>query len=235
MIGSLSLAAIVAIVAVLFNTWNDYVAKALLITLSIMIHGLLALAFVSADNHIRSHADVFINTVFGALMVSFVVTIFSILGVLPSDVTFNLYAWLVGVVMAGGLATLLLNTSREDKTTRQLANASITTLVIMMIQFFPLTLSRYVDFSFGGGIYYRILIVLAIIFGVTAILAVIFHRLYRVKHPLMMRNPDGTIVPAPKQSLPGWAVVLIVIGVIMFGWPLISGLMTALTLMNNIG
>lgn len=202
MIGCLLVAAFIAIVAVLLNTWDDYVYRALMITASIMVHGLLALAFISADTRIRrDHSDVVINTVFGALVGSFVITTLNILDVIPFFVIMNIYYWLCGLVGASGLAALLLNANREDKMTRRISNVSICVLVLMMLQLFPLTLSSYIDFSVGDGIYYRLLIVLAILFGVTTILTVIFNRLYLIKHPTIVQRPYQ-YEPNPQNPYP---------------------------------
>jgi FlaA1/EpsC-like NDP-sugar epimerase len=144
-------------------------------------------------------------------------------------ITPALYVWFVGVVIAACMSALILLTNRQSKMTRWLVNSAIGAIVALMAMFLLLCFSYYIDFSVADGIFYRIMVAISILLGVLIVLSIISHRLYVVKHPQTLEQRSAGASSGTKKGLPTWGIVLIVLGAVFFGSPIIIGIISALT------
>lgn len=259
LIGGIAVTALIAISAIIIGEWSDAIGKAILLTTSSWIHCLIALAVISFlpnDSKKNNYQSIFIYTVFGITIASFLTTVLNIFEVIPKYVdiscpscyyaapirytfiTRNLYFWYFGVVLASLIITVILSRSaKKDQNTQTLAYTSAASIVLLMIMFFPPIFSFYIELP---DIYFRLILVVAIIASTAAILSVVFGHLYRVQHPELAPKAvapatigdgavDGAIeevVSVPeKKRLPTWAIVLIVLGVIFVVLPTIGVLL----------
>jgi hypothetical protein len=182
MIGGLVLSAAISITAVLIGQFNDFIQRSLFTTLSIVVHSLIALAFVSINVKHHDKADeIIVNTLFGITITSFATSILAIWQVLTGPIVGHLYLLYVYALIAAILCRALLQANRIDKNTRMLANASIAVTIFLFLLLMP---SVFVDTpSTLPAIYYRGVAAAAILLGTTSILTAILHRLYVNKHP----------------------------------------------------
>lgn len=208
--------------------------------------------------------NIFTYTVFGATIASFITTVLDIFDIIPAyiektimpatgidvfradipsqalvpaHITESLYFWYFGLILASLIISTILNCSiKKDKNTKTLAYVGVSSVVLLMILFFPPVFSAYIDFP---DVYYRIILAVAIVFSTTSILSVVFGHLYRVKHPELASKPVAPIIAgdnpasesAPaKKRLPVWAIVLIVLGSVFIGLPVLGGLFILLAL-----
>lgn len=216
LIGGLITTASIAVVAIIIGEWNNAITKAIWLTISSWIHCLVALAIASAlpnDDKKRSdYWNIFIYTLFGITIASFVTTVLNIFEIIPAYmaarpatnnifsigfaqtptyITVRLYFWYFGLILASLVSTAVLNYSiKRDRNTQLTSYIGVGAIVLFMTLFFPPVFSAYIDFP---EVYYRVILALAVVFSTTIILSVIFGHLYRVKHPeLVVPKTDNS-------------------------------------------
>lgn len=182
MIGGLVISAFVSIVAVLIGEFNDFIQRSLFTTLSIVIHSLIALAFVSTGIEHRNKVDtIMVDTLFGITIASFATSVLSLWGVITGVIAGRLYLMYLYAFIAALLCHALLRANRIDKYIRMLANASIIITLFLLLLLMP---SVFADYPYAlPDVYFRIIAATAILLGTTSVLTAILHRLYMNKHP----------------------------------------------------
>jgi hypothetical protein len=187
MIGGLIVSAAISIMAVLFGEFNDFVQKSLFITLSIVAHSLVALAFVSINVEHRTIADeIIVNTLFGIIIASSATSFMALWEVITGPIIGDLYLMYLYALIAAVLCRALLQANRVDNTTRILVTASIVITIFLFLLLLP---SVFVNTTYTlPDIYYRGIAATAILLGTTSVLTAIFHRLYVNKHPEFHAN-----------------------------------------------
>ncbi len=182
MIGGLVVSAAISIMAVLIGDFNDYIQKSLLTTFSIVVHSMLALAFVSVNIEHRSKTDgILLNTLFGIVVASFATSILALWDLITGPVIGDLYLTYLYALIAALLCRALLQSNRVDKNTRMLADSSVAITVFLFLILLP---SVFVNFpSTLPDMYYRVIAATAILLGTSSVLTAIMHRLYISKHP----------------------------------------------------
>lgn len=216
MIGGLILSAAISIMAVLVGQFNDFMQKSLFTTLSIVVHSLIALAFVSINVEHHTKADeTIIDTLFGITIASFATSVLALWGVLAGPIIGHLYLLYLYALIAAALCRALLQASRIDNKTRMLANASIIITILLFLLLMP---NVFVNTpSALPDIYYRGVAATAILLGTTSVLTAILHRLYINKHPEV--HTDETV---KKHSSTPVKIVVLVLVLLFVVFPAIS-------------
>jgi len=201
LVGGIIVSALISIGAILVGEFNDITGKALLSTVSIVIHSLLALAFVGTrmkDNN--PYTRFIINILFVLLLVSLPTSLLSIWGAFSPELTSKLYGVYFLVFFASLYCLAIIRTQLQDNIAKMAGNVSMGIAVIFAIYLIPLVLSD--DRLRMGDFYYRVLAVLAILLGTSTVLSAIFHKLYLSKHPELKTKSKRT---------PVWVIVLLIL------------------------
>lgn len=212
MIGGLVLSATISIIAVLIGEFNDYIQKSLLTTFSIVIHSMLALAFVSVNTEHHNEADeIPLNTLFGIIVASFATSIFAIWDIMSGEIVGDCYLAYFYAIIAALLCRVLFQSNRTDKNTRALANSSMGVTVFLFVLLMPSVFVNYP--ALLPDIYYRLIAATAILLGTTSVLTAIMHRLYINKHPEINAEVSN------KKHFPNIIVVIIVVVILLYLLP----------------
>lgn len=219
LIGGVIISALISVVAILIGEVNDYISRALLTTLSMVIHAMIALAFMSATNHTHSRGqELVINTLFGITIASFFTSTLSIWKVIDGQTTTDFYQLYFYALIAAFIIQAMLSVNVIDKITANLMRAAQWMTVGMWVYLIPSVFDNSYPKSWPE-IYYRGIAALGILLGTTLILVVIFHRLYVTKHPEL--KVPGT----PKAGgMPVWLIVLLCV----VGGPMVLGYLSAI-------
>ena len=201
LVGGIIVFALISIGAILIGQFNDITTKALLSTLSIVIHSLLALAFVSTragDNN--RYTRFIINILFALILASLLTSLMSIWGAIDSILSSKLYGFYFLVFFASLYCLAIIKSQLKDNLSVIAGNTSMVITLIFTAYLMPFVfLDNRVDL---GDFYYRLLAVLAILLGTSTVLTAIFHKLYQSKHPEQKRA---------KGKTPVWLIVLLII------------------------
>jgi magnesium-transporting ATPase (P-type) len=229
MAAGLGLTALIAIVAIIIGEWNDAITRSIGLTFSGWVHALVALGLLNLVERAKQN-PITTYTLFGVTIASFITTVFNIFDIIPrSDsavITFSLYAWYLGAIIAGVIIDALLHAAKKrDTLTRASVYTAVTSLAAFVLLSLLLVFNMYLHLP---DLYGRILLVLAIVFSTSCVLSVVFSHLYRIKHPEAIAKPALTSTEAAiakHQALPGWAIALIIIGATITFGPLILGVL----------
>lgn len=201
LVGGIIVSALISIGAILVGEFNDITAKALLSTISIVIHSMLALAFVGTRmGDSNPYVRFIINILFVLILVSLPTSLLSIWGALTPSLTAKLYGVYFLVFFASLYCLAIIKTKLQDNISIMAGNVSMGIAVIFSIYLMPLVLSD--NRSDMGEFYYRVLAVLAILLGTSTVLSAIFHKLYLSKHPELKNKSKRT---------PAWVIVLLIL------------------------
>lgn len=206
MIGSLIAAAGVAVLAVLFGSFNDTFLRALLTLLLVMVHALACLGFTNrAAGPARTSLRLFENIVFAVIVLSFFTSVLGTWHVLSGDVVGKLYGTYFIAVFASLHGQMIWDTTGKQSNIDKIVLAnyifmSLVVLLLLPIIWFPDTIS--------DGFYYRLLAACGIIDATLTILAVILHRMYIQRHPevqstifTVTAQTDAAGNPVPVQAV----------------------------------
>lgn len=214
LIGGVVISAVISIIAILIGEVNDYIARALLTTLSMVIHAMIALAFMSVTTKQRTTGqEIVTNTLFGITIASFFTSTLGIWKVIGGDTVMNFYQLYFYAVIAAFIVQVLLSVNTIDKITNRLMQTSIGLTVMLWLYLIP----SIFDDSYPKAwpeIYYRGIAAIGIALGTVLILVTIFHRLYLTKHPEIK-------AAAPKAGgMPVWLIVLLCVlcAPVVFGY-----------------
>lgn len=214
LIGGVVISAIISIVAILIGEINDYISRALLTTLSMVIHAMVALAFMSATSKDRSIGqEIVTNTLFTITIASFFTSTLSIWKVISGDMTMDFYQLYLYALVAAFIVQVLLSVNVIDKVTNRLMQTSVGLTAFMWLYLIP----SVFDDGYPKGwpeIYYRGIAAIGILLGTVLVLVTIFHRLYLTKHPEVVaaRGPRA-------GGIPVWLIVVLCV----VGLPVLLG------------
>jgi hypothetical protein len=183
MIGSLIGAAGIAVVAILVGEFNDVLGRALFTLGIVTLHALVCLAFLDRRGKLSDpdELQVFTNTIFILIVLSFITAVFGIWELLPGEVIAKLYGTYFIVAFATLHSEMLHKTTGLDSTINRLVFFNYASMAVVVGLLLPLIwLASAGDFP---DFYFRLLAAVAIIDATLTILAVILHRLYLQKHP----------------------------------------------------
>lgn len=204
LIGGVVISAIISIVAILIGEVNDYISRALLTTLSMVVHAMIALAFMSVTTKQRTTGqELVINTLFGITIASFFTSTLGIWRVVAGDTVLDFYQLYFYAIIAVFIVQMLLSVNTIDKITNRLMQTSVGLVVLLWLYLIPSVFDNSYPKSWPE-IYYRGIAAIGIALGTVLILVTIFHRLYLTKHP------EAKAVAGPKAGgMPVWLIVLL--------------------------
>ncbi len=228
LIGCLLGAASIAVIAVLVGSFNDVLARALGTIAMVALHATLSFSYITeAEKRDKKDGgrslELFTNTVFVLVVLSFITSIFAIWQLLDGGLTLKLYM-MYGVLLFATLHADVLYRIRQFETKIDnvvTANYFFMTLVVAML--------FIVIFSEGssdlGEFFYRLLAAVGIIDATMTITAIIMHKLYLQKHPAEAAAADQT---ASAQSKSFWKNPLVVLLMIFLGFQIIGSMFALL-------
>lgn len=212
LIGGLIASALISIVAVLVGEFNETFSKALATTVIIVIHALIALAFLSTKTHESLSSKFIVNTLFWVVVASLLTAVLGIWGILTGMLVGDLYGVYFSGVITALVISAILTAHPQDQTTRALmygSIASIATTFLLIVPYF------FADDNYVlPQIYGRITWAFVILSATLTVLAAIFDRLYVFKHPELR-------VPLKPGAMPTWLKILLVLVVAFFFLPFI--------------
>ncbi len=206
LIGSLIIAALVAVVTVLIGHFNEITARVFMTLFMAVFHSLISLLFIWDDSRRNTFSKLvfFVNTVFLLIVLSFINSLFGIWKIIPAETVWNVYQTFFIIAFAALHADILSKALRKEKYMDAIivANYCFIVLVVLMLQLIIFIHNPYV---FLGEMYYRFLAAVAIIDGTLSILTIIFYKLYMHNHPKIqdmlsdgVPTPDGSNKPVRK-------------------------------------
>lgn len=213
-IGSLIVAALVAVVTVLIGEFNDVTAKVFLTLSMVVLHALASLLFIWDDARRDTFENLafFTNVVFLIIVASFITTIFAIWSILDIDTFWNVYSMLFYIGFAALHANLLSKATKKEKYLDAIIYANYFCIVAVLLMLAPATFIEEAP-SVLGDFYYRQLAAIGIVDGTLSILTMIFYKLYMIKHPkemdLILGSPAAK-KPQARRGLGLWVGVLLI-------------------------
>ncbi|MEX0932916.1 MAG: hypothetical protein WDZ77_02345 [Candidatus Pacearchaeota archaeon] len=212
LIGALVISAIVAVVTVLIGEFNETAARVLFTLLMVIVHSLIALAFIWDDTRQNTFDRLafFTNILFLIIVVSFITSILGIWEVLPGEMVWNLYQTYFVVGFASLHSDILSKALKREKYLDMIVYLNYVFIAIVVSMLMPVI---YIDNAFKvlGEVYYRFLGAAGIIDGTLSILAIIFYKLYMHKHPEEQNTLAGGVQSrkTQKKGLSIWVWILI--------------------------
>jgi hypothetical protein len=214
LIGCLLGAATIAVIAVLVGSFNDTLGRALGTIAMVALHALLSFSYLT-ETEKRDKKDggrsieLFSNTVFVLIVISFITSVFAIWQLLGSDITLKLYMF-YGVILFATLHADVLYRIRgfERKIdTTVAANYIFMTTVVIMLSLVIFSSSR----SDLGEFFYRLLAAVGIVDATMTMTAIIMHKMYLQKHPTLVAQAGQATTAQSKNLLHNPLVVLLII------------------------
>lgn len=228
LIGCLIGAAAIAVIAILVGNFNDTLARALGTIAMVALHAVLSFSYIT-ETEKRDKKDggrsieLFSNTVFVLIVVSFITSIFAIWQLLAGSLTLKLY-------MSYGV--LLFATLHADVLYRIRGFENRINIVVTTNYFFMATVVAMlfiVIFSNNpsdlGEFYYRLLAATGIVDATMTITAIIMHKMYLQKHPVLASTAAQA---ATAQSKNFWKNPLVVLLLIFLAFQVIGSMIALL-------
>ena len=174
LIGSLIIAALVAVITVLIGEFNEITMRVFLTLGMVVLHSLISLSFVW--NREEKELRLTDNALFLFVVISFFTSILGIWRVIPSDIVLNLYQSYF-VIFFAIIAIDLLTDALHKK--------DYLDLLVYVNYFFIITLTImlqlviYIDRPMQklGDFYFRAMAAIGIIIGTLSILTIIFNKI----------------------------------------------------------
>lgn len=224
LIGGLVISAVISIVAVLTGSFSDFLGRSLLTTFLMVLHALAAIALISATSDSRSQAgEVLVDTTFGLTVLSFITSTLATWKIFTSEITGDLYQIYFFALIASLIVYGLLKAVRSDKMTRLLSNISIAVTAIAFVYNIPSAFDNSYPHSLPD-LYYRGLAALAILLGTSTVLTIIFHWMYRNKHPELKNQSEKS-----QHHMPVALKIVLIILAVVIGLPLFFALLGLLS------
>lgn len=187
MVGGLILSAVISIISVLVGQFNEFAVKSIVTTLSIVVHSLLALSFVSGKyKHKSAQDNLLVNILFTVTVASFLTSILSLWNIITGSIIGHLFAFYLYSFIAAGLCRNLINIESDDSTTKKLANASVVITVFLYLLLMPTVFSD--EFYKLPELYWRSIAATSILLGTTSVITAVLNRLYVNKHSELKNN-----------------------------------------------
>lgn len=215
LVGSLILAALIAVVTVLIGEFNEVSSRVLWTLVMVVIHSLVSLAFIWNDEKQNTFDkwSFFAGTMFLLIIASFIISIFGIWDIISEEIVRELYLTFFVLAFAALHGEVLAKALNRENYLDMVVyiNYFFMAVVVLMLQ--PMI---YVDNAAAvlGEMFYRILAAVAIIDGTLSILAIIFYKLYMHKHPRIedpyQSNLQAQVEKKTNKGLSIWVWILII-------------------------
>ncbi len=219
LIGSLIIAALVAVVAVLVGDFNEIMFKVLMTLFVAIVHSVLSLIFIW-DNDRRNtftRLSFFINTLFVLIVVSFITALFGIWEIFSTTLTSDLYQTYFILAFAALHGDILSKALGKEKYLDMIIYVNYVFMFFVVIMFQPIIYLDYDVLRDLGEFYYRLLAACGIVDGTLSILAIIFYKMYMAKHP----EEESELVSKSKKGLSIWVWILIIYLVVQIIFPML--------------
>jgi hypothetical protein len=183
LIGSLIVAALVAVATVLLGSFGEISARVMFTLLSVTFHSLVSLAFLWNDEKQNTFENLsfFTNTLFIVIVISFLTSIFGIWGILDTEV-WDIYQT-CGVLLFAALHSNILSKALDkEKYLNIIIYLNYIFIAIVVLMLIPVIFIR-TAINTLGEIFFRFLAAAAIIDGTLSILTIIFYKMYIHKNP----------------------------------------------------
>lgn len=214
LIGCLLGAAAIAVITVLVGSFNDTLGRALGTLAMVALHAILSFSYITESDK-RDKKDggrsleLFSNTVFVLIVISFITSIFAIWQLLGSSLTLKLYM-LYGVLLFATLhADILYRIRRFERKIDNIVTANYFLMTIVVIMLSAVIFSD--NPSDLGEFFYRLLAAAGIIDATMTITAIILHKLYFQKHPELAASAAQTTSAHSKSFWKNPLVILLLI------------------------
>lgn len=205
LIAGVIVSALISIVAILIGEINDYIARALWTTLSMVVHAMIALSFISVTVKKRSRGqEIVINTLFVITVASFFTSTLGIWKVVSGQTVGDFYQLYFYALIAVLIIQMMLSVNTIDKITNRLMVGAMGLTVFLWVYLIPSVFDNDYPRAWPE-VYYRGIAAIGIVLGTVLILVTIFHKLYLTKHP------EQKPVVAKSGGMPTWLIVLLCI------------------------
>jgi len=197
LIGCLVGSAFIAVVAVLTGAFNKVLGRSLLTIFLVAVHTILSFGYLNETDkqnkkNRNSTTELFTNTVFTLIAISFVTSIFASWGLIGGQITSKLYLC-YGVVLFATLHADLLYKLRNYQ--RTIDNLIVSNYFVMSVVVFMLFMVILVsDSNALGEYFYRFLAAIGIIDATLTLTISIMHRLFLQKHPELAERAENSRV-----------------------------------------
>lgn len=214
LIGCLLGAAAIAVIAVLVGSFNDTLSRALGTIAMAALHAILSFGYITETDkrHKKDRGrsiELFSNSVFALIVTSFITSVFAIWQFLDGSFTLKLYM-LYGVLLFATLhADVLYRIRRFERRIDNVvtANYLMMTIVVVMLSVVIFASSP----SDLGEFFYRLLAASGIIDATMTMTAIIMHKMYLQKHPVLAAQAAQATTAQSKNFWRNPLVVLLLI------------------------
>lgn len=225
LIGCLLGAAGIAVIAVLAGSFNDTLGRALGTIAMVALHALLSFSYIT-ETEKRDNKDggrsieLFSNTVFVLIAVSFITSIFAIWQLLGGEITLKLYMFYGVILFATIHADVLYRIRGFEKRIDNIvtANYIFMTVVVMMLTAVIFSSSP----SDLGEFFYRLLAAAGIVDATMTMTVIIMHKMYLQKHPTTAAQEAQATTTQSKNF---WRNPLVVLLLIFLAFQVIGSLL----------
>ncbi len=212
LIGSLIIAALVAVVTVLVGSFNEVTGRALWTLFMVVAHSFISLAFIWNDERdsTSKRFSFFTNVLFVLIVVSFLISIFGIWKILSWEVvahTYQTFFILLFAALHGNILAKALGNEEYIDWTVYINYVFMTIVVLMLLPMIYLGDQAYQTL---GSMYYRFLAAAGIIDGTLSILTIIFHKMYIHAHPKAVNELADSTQKSERNGLSIWVWILII-------------------------
>lgn len=226
LIGSLVVAALVAVITVLIGDFNEITARVLFTLFMVVVHSLVSLTFIWDDEKQNTFDKLtfFINVLFGLIVISFFTSILGIWEIIPAETVWHLYLTYGVICFASLHGDILSKALNKENYLDALIFLNYAFMIIVVLMLQPII---YIDHATQvlGEMFFRILGAIAIIDGTLSILTIIFHKIYLNKHPKIESSLQQEVsVPEEQKTtkkLSVWVWILIAYLVVQIILPII--------------
>jgi hypothetical protein len=214
LIGCLLGAAAIAVVAVLVGSFNDTLGRALGTIAMVALHAILSFSYVSETEKQNKKdggrsTELFSNTVFVLIVVSFITSIFAIWQLLDGNLTMKLYMSYGVLLFATLHADVLYRVRGFEKKLDNVVTANYFFMATVAVMLFVIIFSE--RSLVLGELYYRFLAAVGIIDATMSITAIIMHKLYLQKHPVLAVSATQVTTAQSKNFWKSPLVILLLI------------------------
>ena len=224
LIGCLISSSAVGVIAVLAGGFNATLGRAIATIAMVAIHSALSFVYITESekrnkNSTSHNPDIFSNTVFTLLVISFITSVFAIWQLIGGEITVKLYGTYGVILFATLHAEVLYRIRRLDKKIDSVINANYISMSIVVIMLIIVIFAS--NTSLVGNFYYRILSAIAIIDAAMTITSIIMQKLYLQKHPEIEakfeNSEQGKLLKKSFFKRPFFIILMIFIALQFFG------------------
>lgn len=224
LIGCLLGAAAIAVTAVLVGSFNDTLGRALGTIAMVALHAALSFSYIT-ETEKRDKKDggrsieLFSNTVFALIVISFITSVFAIWQLLDGTLTLKLYMSYGVILFATLHADVLYRIRGFEKRIDNVVAVNYFFMAIVVGMLFVVIFSS--SPSDLGEFYYRLLAAVGIVDATMTITAIIMHKMYLQKHPVLAAS---VVQAATAQSKNFWKNPLVILLLIFLAFQVIGSL-----------